>query len=234
MPTLIQAMEGLSATMRLLLIEDDEILGDGLQGVLRRGGHAIDWCQSAEQAVGLLAAVGYELILLDLNLPGMSGVELLQRLRGGNDATPVLVITAREGLQDRVKVLDEGADDYLVKPFEMEELLARVRALHRRNRGKQQSLLAWGEVSLDPAALQVRRNGELISLSVREFALLQILLENPDRVLTRARLEESLYGWGEEVGSNAVEVHIHHLRRKLGAELVRTVRGVGYILGGAA
>jgi len=182
----------------------------------------------------VLRSEPFELLLLDLGLPGSDGLQLLKTLRERGESLPVLIITARDAVSDRVGGLDAGADDYLIKPFDLEELAARIRALLRRKSGRPSPLLEYQEVVLDPAAHRVTRNGADVSLSPREFTLLQLLMERPGTILSRAQLEERLYGWGEEVESNAVEVHIHGLRRKLGAQFILTVRGVGYRLRPAA
>jgi two-component system response regulator QseB len=215
--------------MRLLLVEDDRMLGAGIEQSLRRAGHAIDWVRDGEAAEQALALEPYELVLLDLGLPRKGGLEVLRGLRR-RSRVPVLVLTAQDAVPDRVAGLDAGADDYLVKPFALEELSARVRALARRSEGRAAPLLENGPLVLDPAAHEVRLGGEVVALSPREFSLLQALLEHPGRPLSRTQLEERLYGWGEEVESNAVEVHVHALRRKLGAEWIKTLRGVGYVV----
>jgi DNA-binding response OmpR family regulator len=216
--------------MRLLLVEDDSLLGDGIRAGLRLGGYTVDWVKDGRAAQLALEAEEYGLVVLDLGLPRLSGLELLRWLRQAGQSLPVLILTARDTVADRVKGLDSGADDYLVKPFDLEELVARVRALLRRSGGRASPLLEHGGIALDLAAHRVTRLGLTVELSPREFAILQQLLENTGRVLSRERLEQSLYGWNEEVESNAVEVHIHHLRKKLGSELIRTVRGVGYMI----
>jgi len=218
--------------MRLLLVEDDPMIGDAIAEALRGDGHAVDWVQDgAAGARALTTGAPYALLLLDLGLPGRDGLQLLGDLRGRGDRLPVLVITARDTIGDRIAGLDAGADDYLVKPFDLDELLARVRALLRRAAGRAEPLLAHGRLKLDPAKHAAWLGEQPLQLSAREFALLQALLERPEAVLSRAQLEERLYGWNEPVGSNAVEVHIHNLRRKLGERAVRNVRGVGYTLG---
>jgi two-component system, OmpR family, response regulator QseB len=214
--------------MRLLLVEDDPMIGEAIRAGLRREGFAVDWVQEAGAAARALGNEPFELLLLDLGLPGADGLQLLRTLRKRGDALPVLIITARDAVSDRVQGLDAGADDYLIKPFDLEELAARIRALLRRKSGRTATVLEHLGVVLDPAAHRVTRAGTEVALSPREFALLQLLLERPGTILSRAQLEERLYGWGEEVESNAVEVHIHGLRRKLGAQFILTVRGVGY------
>ncbi|MFQ5755005.1 MAG: response regulator [Acidiferrobacterales bacterium] len=216
--------------MRLLLVEDDSILGDGIRSGLTQEGYAVDWLSDGRSAEQALQTIDYELVILDLGLPQISGIQLLKDARARGDDVPVLILTARDTVADRVLGLDSGADDYLVKPFALDELLARVRALHGRSRERSAPLIEYGEIVLDPAAHRITRAGVPVTISGREFAVLQTLLENQGRVLSRARIEESLYPWGDEVESNAVEVHIHHLRKKLGPSLIRTIRGVGYIV----
>jgi two-component system OmpR family response regulator/two-component system response regulator QseB len=220
--------------MRLLLVEDDRMIGESLRGALRLEGHAVDWVRDAEAASATLASERFDLVLLDLGLPRGDGLEVLRGVRARKDETPVIVLTARDGLGDRVAGLDSGADDYLVKPFEFDELNARIRAVSRRRSGRSQPLLTHGDVALDPATRQVTRGGEPVLLSAREFAVLEALMQRPGALLSRAQLEDRLYGWGEEIESNAVSVYIHQLRRKLGADFIRNVRGVGYFVGGAA
>ncbi|MDA8420299.1 MAG: response regulator [Pseudomonadota bacterium] len=216
--------------MRLLLVEDDPMIGESVRRGLRREGFAVDWVADAESAGPALEAGTYDLLLLDLGLPRKSGLDLLRELRAGGAGIPVLVLTARDAVGDRVLGLDSGADDYLVKPFDLDELGARVRALLRRQTGRVQPEIHHGGLVLNPATHQARLRGQDLVLSAREFALLVALLERPGAVLSRARLEERLYGWGKEVESNAVEVHVHNLRRKLGTSFIRTVRGVGYMV----
>ena len=216
--------------MRLLLVEDDPMIGASVQRGLKQEGYSVDWVRDGAAAEGALADGVHELILLDLGLPRKSGLELLAALRRRGVATPVLVITARDSVADRVKGLDAGADDYLVKPFDLDELSARVRALLRRQGGRASPVLDVGPLSLDPAAHTVTLDGAPVALSKREFSLLHALMKQPGVPLSRAQIEESLYGWGEEIESNAVEVHIHALRRKIGTERIRNVRGVGYMV----
>ena len=217
--------------MRLLLVEDDPMIGDSLRHSLRDDGWAADWVRDARAARAALAAERFDLLLLDLGLPDGSGLDVLRALRARGDATPAIVLTARDALGDRVAGLDAGADDYLVKPFEYEELTARMRAVLRRHAGRGEPLLAHGALRLDPATRQVTLHGVPVPLSARELAVLEALLARPGAILSRAQLEERLYGWGEEIESNAVSVYVHQLRRKLGADAIRTVRGVGYYLG---
>ncbi len=216
--------------MRLLLVEDDKLLGDGIQAGLHQAGYAVDWMENGEQAEAALQTEDYEIMILDLGLPGRSGLDVLKSLRAADNDLPVLILTARDTVSDRVKGLDAGADDYLIKPFDLAELNARIRALVRRHKGRASPVIEHGHLVMDPAAHTVTLDGKPVNLSQREFAILQMLLENRGKVLSRARLEEGLYAWGEEVESNAVEVYIHHLRKKLGSDLIRTMRGVGYVI----
>ena len=216
--------------MRILLVEDDSLLGDAIEAGLRQAGHAIDWVRDGIAAETALATGDYAAAVLDLGLPRKDGLEVLRGLRAKKRALPVLILTARDTVDDRIKGLDAGADDYLVKPFDLGELTARLRALLRRAGGQPAPLLAAAGITLDPATRAVTHGREAIDVSAREFALLQALMQHAGRALSRAQLEEQLYGWGEEVGSNAVEVHIHNLRKKLGAEAIRTLRGIGYVM----
>ncbi|MDO8315086.1 MAG: response regulator transcription factor [Rugosibacter sp.] len=220
--------------MRILLVEDDPLLGDGLTAGLRQAGFAVDWVKDGVASDHALKNETFDLVVLDLGLPRLSGMEVLRRLRerpgdaGGH--TPVLVLTARDATGDKVAGLDAGADDYLVKPVDLDELAARVRALTRRAAGRTMPQIHHGALMLDPIARQITQHGEAVELSAREFDLLQALLENAGRVMTRTQLEGALYGWRDEPDSNALEVHIHHLRRKLGNELIKTLRGIGYTI----
>jgi len=214
--------------MRLLLAEDDAMIGAAVRDRLHGQGFAVDWVRDGRAADAALAGDVYDLLLLDLGLPGREGLAVLKALRGRGSTLPVVILTARDSVDDRVAGLDAGADDYVVKPFDLKELEARLRAVLRRRAGSASSVIEHGRLSLDLASHELRRDGVLVPVSPREFALLHALLERPGRILSRAQLEERLYGWGEEVGSNVVEVHIHSLRRKLGADLIRNVRGVGY------
>jgi two-component system response regulator QseB len=214
--------------MRLLLVEDDPMIGEALERGLRADGFALDRVTDAEQADTALRTQAYDLVLLDLGLPRGDGLSLLRALRGRGDGLPVLIVTARDAVADRVAGLDAGADDYLVKPFDLDELGARIRAVMRRRAGRGTPLLRAGPVSLDPATHRVTVRGEPVALSAREFALLRALLDRPGAVLSRAQLEEKLYGWNDAVESNAVEVHLHALRRKLGPGVVHNLRGVGW------
>jgi len=220
--------------MRILLVEDDRMLGDGVQAGLTQAGFAVDWLRDGEAAVAALSTESFAAVVLDLGLPKRDGLSVLQWLRERHDATPVLILTARDQLQDRVRGLDLGADDYVLKPFDLDEIAARLRALVRRAHGRPEPVLSLGEVELNPAARTVTRGGQPIELTPREFDLLHLLLQNAGRVLARRTLEEQLYTWNEAVDSNVLEVHIHHLRKKLGNELIRTVRGVGYIASAAS
>jgi len=220
--------------MRILVVEDDALLGDAIQAGLKQAGYAVDWMKDGVAAEHALATGPYAAVVLDLGLPRLSGQEVLHRLRTRpgqtNSQTPVMILTAMDTVDDRIKGLDAGADDYLAKPFDMGELTARLRALIRRASGKAESLLKIAEVKLDPASHRVFFQDNPVELSSREFALLHALMLNAGKVLSRAQLEEQLYAWGEEIESNAVEVHIHHLRRKLYPELIATIRGVGYLI----
>ena len=216
--------------MRLLLVEDDALLGDGLAAGLTQSGFEVDWVRDGVAALHAADAGGYAALILDLGLPRMTGFDVLQRVRARGLRLPVLILTARDAIQDRVRGLDAGADDYLVKPADLTELAARLRALIRRSKGEADPTLRIGAVELDPAARTVLHGGSAVALKPREFALLHELMLNAGRVLTRDQLEDRLYRWGEEIGSNSVEVHVHHLRRKLAPDLIRTVRGVGYML----
>ena len=216
--------------MRLLLVEDDSLLGDGIRAGLLQDGYSVDWLSDGEAADAALRSEHFDLMVLDLGLPKRTGLEVLKALRGRGDTLPVLILTARDTVADRVAGLDAGADDYLIKPFALDELSARLRALLRRQGGRAINTIDHGALSLDPVGHAVTLSGKPVELSPREFALLQLLLENRGKVQSKPRLEESLYAWGEEVESNAIEVYIHHLRKKLGTELIRTIRGVGYVI----
>ncbi len=216
--------------MRILLVEDDEALGDGVRVGLAQERFTVDWVKDGKEALAALETENYGLLLLDLGLPRLSGIELLKLIRGRGMTVPVIILTARDTVADRITGLDCGADDYVIKPFDLDELAARIRALTRRKMGRAEPLLVHGNIVLDPAAHKVTLDGAEVNLSPREFAVLRELMENTGIVLSRDRLEQSLYGWNEEVESNALEVHIHHLRRKLGARLIRTIRGVGYVI----
>lgn len=216
--------------MHILLAEDDPLLGDGLRAGLRQLGFQVDWVQSGDAAERELRAQDYAAAVLDLGLPRRDGMDVLAAVRAAGLATPVLVLTARDAVPDRIRGLDAGADDYVVKPVDLHELAARLRALVRRAHGQPRDRLRAGDVELDPAARTVRKGDAAVALSTREFDLLHALMLNANRVLTREQLEQHLYSWGQEVESNAVEVHVHNLRRKLGNALIQTIRGVGYVL----
>ena len=225
-------------TMRILMVEDDRMIGDSLRQALRLEGHAVDWVYDVAAGTAALAAERFDLLLLDLGLPESagqaarptSGLTLLRQLRGRGDTTPVVVLTARDALGDRVAGLDAGADDYLAKPFELDELLARMRAVTRRHAGRADSALEHAGVRLDPATREVTQSGLPVFLSAREFAVLEALMQRPGAVLSRTQLEDRLYGWGDAVESNAVPVYVHQLRKKLGADFIQSMRGVGYFL----
>ena len=218
--------------MRILLVEDDLMIGKTLCGALQRDGYSVDWVKDGQAGQLALGTMGdaYALVLLDLGLPKKSGLDLLREIRRSGNKVRVLIVTAKDEIADRVAGLDAGADDYLVKPFSQDELEARMRALLRRDVARGDNVLRNGNLALDPATRTVTRDGTPVELSKREFALLAALLERPGTALSKAQLEERLYGWGDEVESNAVEVHVHNLRRKLGAEAIRTIRGVGYVI----
>lgn len=216
--------------MRILLVEDDSLLGDGLRAGLRQLGFAVDWVRDGDAAERELRTGSYAAAVLDLGLPRKDGLDVLASIRRAGVSTPVLVLTARDAVPERIRGLDAGADDYVVKPVDLDELAARLRALVRRAHGQPLESLSAQDVVLDPAARSVRQAGELVTLSTREFDLLQAFMLSANRVLSREQLEQQLYSWGQEVESNAIEVHIHNLRRKLGSGLIHTVRGVGYML----
>ena len=216
--------------MRVLLVEDDRMIGQAVQTALRQDGYAVDWVRNAESADTALATAGFDLVLLDLGLPGRDGVALLRAMRGRRDTTPVLIVTARDDVHDRVGGLDAGADDYLVKPFDLDELGARMRALLRRSAGRGEAVFEHRGVRVDPATHEVSRDGVPITLSPREFAVLEALMLRPGAVLSRTQLEERLYGWDESIESNAIEIYIHGLRRKLGHDFIQNVRVGGYFV----
>jgi two-component system OmpR family response regulator/two-component system response regulator QseB len=216
--------------MRILVVEDDPLLADGLQAGLRQAGFDVDLALDGVAANLALGTHDYAAVVLDLGLPRLGGLDVLKKLRAGGSAVPVLILTARDRVEDRIKGLDSGADDYVVKPVDLGELAARLRALVRRSKGEAAPVLQVGALQLDPAARQVTFRGDRIDLQAREFAMLHELMLNAGRVLSREQLVERLYAWGEEIESNAIEVHVHHLRRKLAPEVIRTVRGVGYLM----
>ena len=216
--------------MRVLVVEDDPMIGEAVVAGLAADGYAIDWVRDGRSAELAIGTHSYSLVLLDIGLPGRGGIEVLKTMRGRKADVPVLIITARDTVADRIAGLDAGADDYLVKPFDLDELSARVRALLRRSAGRADPLLQRGALTLNPATHEVRLHGEPIDVSAREFALLLALAERAGSVVSRSQLEEKLYGWNEAVGSNAIEVHVHNLRRKLGEAIIRNVRGLGYTL----
>jgi len=216
--------------MRLLLVEDDSMIGAAAQQGLRQEGHTVDWVRDGKEAEAAVNDKVHDLVLLDLGLPRRDGLLLLREWRARGIGVPVVIITARDAVSDRIAGLDAGADDYLVKPFDLDELSARVRAVARRRAGRSESTLRLGELEIDTASKRVAWKGEEVALSAREYALLEALASRPGAYLTRAQLEERLYGWNEEIASNAVEVHIHGLRRKLDPALIRNVRGLGYTL----
>ena len=219
--------------MRVLIVEDDPLLGDGLASGLRSLGFAVDWLTDGGAADRALGEVSYDAVLLDLGLPGGDGMHWLARWRTRALATPVLILTARDALASRVEGLDAGADDYLVKPVALDELAARLRAVMRRAQGRAEPVWRYGELEYWPAAKRAAWRGHPVDLTTREASLLEVFLANPQRVLAKAQIIEKLYGWGEEIESNALEVYVHHLRRKIDPRIVRTVRGVGYALGTA-
>ena len=216
--------------MRILLVEDDLMIGESVADGLKDEGYAVDWVQDGHAALLALRTTPFALVVLDLGLPGKDGIRVLEELRAERNLTPVLVTTARDTVDDRIKGLDAGADDYLIKPFDLDELFARIRALLRRSAGRAEPTIERGRLTIKPATHEVIFDGNPIILSSKEFALLLALAERPGLVLSRAQLEEKLYNWDTSIGSNAIEVHIHHLRKKLSEGAIKTVRGVGYIV----
>lgn len=216
--------------MRVLLVEDDALLGDGVTAGLRQYGYTVDWLKDGLAAIEALRSEIFDVIILDIGLPKKSGLEVVSTLRNIGNTTPVLILTARETVEDRVKGLDSGADDYLVKPFDLDELCARLRAIQRRRSQRAASLIEFEKIKLDPASHTVTYENNPVILSRREFNLLQKLLENVGRVLSRDYLTQTLYGWEEDVDSNVLEVHVHNLRKKFGTDFIRTIRGVGYMI----
>jgi two-component system response regulator QseB len=217
--------------LKILVVEDDVLIASGLQLALGRLHHRVEWCADGGQAQRLLDTEAFDLIILDLGLPGKDGFDILGHLRQGGSPVSVLILSARDGIKDRVKGLDLGADDYLTKPFELDELLARVRVLERRRMSSANHLLEHGRLSLDLNAMSVAWQGQAVDLPRREWMLLRLLVENPQRVYTRSQIEDALYGWGESTGSNAIDVHVHHLRKKIAPDIIKTIRGIGYRLG---
>jgi two-component system response regulator QseB len=225
----MRALKG-ENSMRLLLVEDDDMIAETVVDFMRRAGYAIDHAADGRAADLSLANGVYDLVLLDLGLPKRDGIEVLNTYRRAGGAAPVIILTARDAVDERIRGLDAGADDYLMKPFDIDELAARVRALLRRRTGQKQPVYTHGDLALDPASHEATKAGVKLPLVPREFALLQALIEEPTRVFRRPELEEKLYGWGEEVGSNTIEVHVHSLRKKIGTDEIMTIRGVGYRL----
>ncbi len=216
--------------MRALLVEDDRMIAEGMQSALKRDGYAVDWVKDGEQAADALRATGFDIVLLDLGLPKRDGLSILRELRSRHDATPVIILTARDDVRSRVGGLDAGADDYIVKPFDLDELAARMRSVLRRRSGRAEPVIEHRGIRLNPVSHEVSCKGEPVTLSAREYAVLEALMQRPGAVLSRSQIEDRLYGWGGEIESNAIEVYIHSLRRKLGSEAIRTLRGVGYFL----
>lgn len=217
--------------MRILLVEDDMMIGDSVRSALRHEGFAVDWVRDGRAAQSTLATERFDLVLLDLGLPHVDGLDVLRDMRARQDATPVIIVTARDEVSSRVAGLDAGADDYVIKPFELEELTARMRAVIRRHAGRADPVIEVAPVTLDPTTRIVTVRGEPVVLSAREYAVLEAMMMRPGAILSRAQLEDRLYGWGEEIESNAISVYVHQLRRKLGEDFIHTVRGVGYYVG---
>ncbi len=216
--------------MRILLVEDDELLGDGIQLGLQQEGHIVEWLKDGKLAEDTAVHEQFDAIILDLGLPRVSGLDILKTMRQENVATPVMILTARDGIDERVKGLDLGADDYLTKPFDLSEISARLRAITRRSTGRATPIIKHNNITLDPASREVTLEGEAVKMSRREFALLHTLLSHAGKVISRNQIIESLYGWEEDIDSNALEVHIHHLRKKFGNDFIRTIRGIGYMI----
>ena len=216
--------------MHLLLVEDDELLGDGLKHGLALSGYTVEWLKDGRSADAALTNESFDLVVLDIGLPEQSGLEVLKRLRKRKNDVPVLILTARDTIEDRITGLDSGADDYLVKPFDLDELCARLRAIHRRHSGHSSPVIVHGDLTLDPAAHSVKLGDKILKISAHEFTLLHYLLSNAGRVIPRSRLEEILYGWNSAVESNSLEVFIHNLRKKIGKDFIRTIRGIGYMI----
>jgi DNA-binding response OmpR family regulator len=220
--------------MRVLLVEDDTMIGESLEEGLRKENYAVDWVQDGYAADLALCNHSYDLILLDIGLPRKDGIRVLDDYRRKNGDAAVLILSARDATSARIQALDAGADDYLIKPFDLDELFARMRALTRRRAGRSNPELSYADLSINPATRTITYKGAPVHLSAREFALLLVLIDQPGRVMSRAQLEERLYGWNEEIGSNAIEVYVHGLRKKLGPDFIKNVRGIGYKLGLAA
>ncbi|HEU4839718.1 MAG TPA: response regulator transcription factor [Micavibrio sp.] len=220
--------------MRVLLVEDDKMIGEGLQKALRQGNYSVNWVQDGVTAEGALNDESYDLVILDIGLPEKSGLDVLKTLRARQEMVPVLVLTARDAVSDRVKGLDLGADDYMLKPFALEELEARVRSLLRRQTGHAGEWLEYKNLRLSPKTHEAHYNGQKVALTGREFALMFALMKNPEGTLSKSQLEVSIYGWNEEVASNAIEVHVHQIRKKLSPTIIRNIRNVGYTLGDTA
>jgi DNA-binding response OmpR family regulator len=216
--------------VRILLVEDDALLGDGVCAGLRRDDNSVDWVKNGETALSAIAGTQYDCVILDIGLPKMSGLDVLNHIRESDNTVPVLILTAQDDIADRVKGLDAGADDYMIKPFEFAELCARLRALTRRTRGKASESIRYKGINIDTSGHTVEYDGKPVELSRREYTLLIEMLTNQGRVLSRQHLEQKLYSWGDEIESNTIEVYIHHLRKKLYSELIKTVRGIGYIV----
>jgi two-component system response regulator QseB len=216
--------------VRLLLAEDDPLLGDGLKTALQKEGYTVEWLKNGEQVLHAVLMEKFSAVILDLGLPGLDGLDVLRQLRSRQSDVPVLILTARDALEDRISGLDLGGDDYLTKPFDLDELSARLRSLIRRSQGRGTPLLEVENIILNPAAQTVEQDGRLVELSLKEFTILRYLLEHKGRVVPRKQLEETLYGWEKDIESNAMEVHIHNLRKKLGKDLIKTERGVGYLI----
>ena len=216
--------------MRILLVEDDVVLGGSLQRALEQARHAVDWVNCTQQATPLIGSADYDLLILDLGLPDRCGTELIRALRRQRNPVPILVCSARDQIDDRVAALDDGADDYVTKPFDLQELLARVRATARRRHPAHSSILEIGDIRVDLAACRVSAHGTVLPLTPREFQVLAALLEKRGRVVSQRELEDKISNWSEERESNTIQVYIHHLRKKLGADVIRTLRGIGYII----
>ena len=220
----------LSQKIKVLLVEDDIPLGEATELILKQYQYLVEWLQDGETAINKITQSKYDIIILDLGLPKLSGLKVLQSIRSNEINTPVIILTALGSLQDRVNGLDAGADDYLIKPYDVDELIARMRALIRRSSQKENNIIHHKDIMLDISAHRIEKNGQHVETARREFSLLNKLLENRGRVLSRDQLTQSLYGWGDDVDSNALEVHIHNIRKKLGSELIKTIRGVGYMI----